>query len=96
MKIQLLPDKFTVCQLDAVDLVDLEDDFVFLKIRGAMDFSLIGIISRLTSVLAAEDIPVFVISTFNTDYFFVKDEDLSKALYVLEDEYQTVIDQEDI
>lgn len=126
MKIQLLPDKFTVCQLDAVDLVNLEDDFVFLaktdeeislvcrsqaapsptqaeedgwrglKICGAMDFSLIGIISRLTSVLAAEDIPVFVISTFNTDYFFVKDEDLSKALYVLEDEYQTVIDQEDI
>lgn len=64
-----------------------------LKIGGPMDFSMIGIISRLTSVLAAEDIPVFVISTFDTDYIFVKDEDLTKALFVLEDEYGISIDE---
>lgn len=65
-----------------------------LKIGGPMDFSMIGIIARLTSVLAAEDIPVFVISTFDTDYIFVKDEDLTKALFVLEDEYSISIDEE--
>ncbi|MDO4542270.1 MAG: ACT domain-containing protein [Bacillota bacterium] len=70
-----------------------EDGWRGLRIAGTMDFTMIGVISRLTSVLAAEDIPVFVISTFDTDYIFIKDEDLSKALYVLEDEYKTVVSE---
>ncbi len=53
------------------------------KVLGVLDFSEIGIISSLTRPLAENGVSVFVISTFDTDYFMVKETDLAKAVDAL-------------
>jgi len=54
-----------------------------LKVEGKLDFTLVGILSSLTSSLAHVGIVVFVISTYDTDYIFVKDSDLDRAVAAL-------------
>ena len=53
------------------------------KVEGPLDFSEIGIIFSLTQPLAQNRVAVFVISTFDTDYFMVKEKDLAKTVDVL-------------
>ena len=48
-----------------------------------MDFSLIGILAKIASVLADKGISIFAVSTYNTDYVMVKKENFQKALEVL-------------
>ena len=60
------------------------------RIQGVLDFSLIGILSKLSGILAEHKIGIFAISTFNTDYILVKEENFEKALKVLETEGYTV------
>jgi uncharacterized protein len=50
------------------------------KVDGVLDFSLVGIIHCLTKPLKDNGIPVFIISTFNTDYLFVSEEDFGKTM----------------
>jgi hypothetical protein len=64
------------------------------KVRGLLDFSEIGIIFSVTRPLAENGVSVFVISTFNTDYFMVKENDLAKAVDALTAEGHEV-DSED-
>jgi hypothetical protein len=52
-------------------------------VEGPLDFSEIGIIFSLTQPLAQNNVPVFVISTFDPDYFMVKEKDLAKTIDVL-------------
>ena len=61
------------------------------RIQGVLDFSLIGILSKLSGILAEHKIGIFAISTFNTDYILVKEENFEKALKVLETEGYTVL-----
>ena len=57
-----------VCeQLDAVDIL-AEKDWRALKVLGPLDFSEIGILARLSGVLARDSISIFVISTYDTGY----------------------------
>ena len=49
------------------------------------DFSLIGILARISSILAENRIGIFAVSTFNTDYIFVKKNDFDKSIKALED-----------
>ena len=53
------------------------------RIQGVLDFSLIGILSKLSGILAAHRIGIFAVSTYNTDYILVKEEDFERALEVL-------------
>jgi hypothetical protein len=62
----------------------IQRGFRALKIRGPLDFSLTGVLSRLLAPLAASEIPVFVVSTFDTDYLLVRDEHLQRAIEALE------------
>lgn len=50
---------------------------------GTLDFSLIGILSRITAVLAENNIGIFAVSTFDTDYILVKSENFDKSVSVL-------------
>jgi hypothetical protein len=50
------------------------------RVKGILDFSLVGIINDITRPLKDNKITVFVISTFNTDYVFVKDESFQNAI----------------
>ena len=61
------------------------------KVLGPLDFSEIGIIFSLTRPLAENGVSVFVISTFDTDYFMVKQKDLTKAIDALTAEGHKII-----
>ncbi|MBN1926684.1 MAG: ACT domain-containing protein [Prolixibacteraceae bacterium] len=50
------------------------------KVDGIIDFSIVGIIHEITKPLKENGISVFVVSTFNTDYIFVKKESFQKAI----------------
>ena len=60
-----------------------EDGWRAFRIEGILDFSLIGILAGISSVLAAAGIGIFVVSTFNTDYVLVKEGDLDWAIDAL-------------
>ena len=55
-------------------------DWRILKITDPLDLSMTGILAMFTDVLKKEDIPVFVISTFNTDYILIKQDYLDRAV----------------
>ena len=64
--------------------LEREDGWRAFRIQGVLDFSLIGILSKISALLAEQQIGIFVISTFNTDYILTKTESYDKALEVLE------------
>lgn len=53
------------------------------KVMGVLDFSMIGVIAKISAILAAADISIFVVSTYNTDYIFVKSEVYDKCAETL-------------
>lgn len=71
-----------VCEPDFApeNTLACEFDWKALKIEGILDFSLIGVISRISSILAESGVSVFVISTYNTDYILIKAKDLIKTV----------------
>lgn len=52
------------------------------KVEDQLDLEQAGIISSLTGPLARAHISVFSVSTFDTDYVLVKEDDLEKAISV--------------
>ena len=65
------------------NVTDRDDGWRAFRIQGVLDFSLIGILSKISSVLAENEIGIFAISTFNTDYILTKKENYDKAIAVL-------------
>jgi len=63
-----------------------EDGWKGFRIQGVLDFSLIGILSKISGILAAHKIGIFAVSTYNTDYILVKEENYERALKVLSSE----------
>lgn len=74
-----------VCVTENVpeNVIVREDGWKAFRIRGILDFSLTGVLSQLSTLLAGEGIGLFAISTFNTDYVLTKKEDYEKSLQVL-------------
>lgn len=60
-----------------------EKDWRMMKVEGVLDFSLIGILSEISTVLAEASVSVFVVSTYDTDYIMVKQNKLADALHAL-------------
>jgi hypothetical protein len=54
-----------------------------LKVRGPLDFSLTGVLASLASPLAEAGISIFAISTYDSDYILVRDQDLERAKVIL-------------
>ena len=50
---------------------------------GWKGFRIEGILSKLSGILADNKIGIFAVSTFNTDYILVKEENFERALHVL-------------
>jgi hypothetical protein len=67
-----------------------DDGWRGFRIEGVLDFSLIGILSKLSGILAENKIGIFAVSTFNTDYILVKGENFERAMTVLADAGYTV------
>lgn len=66
--------------------VRYEADWRILKIEGPLDFSLIGVLSKISSSLAQNAISIFAVSTYDTDYILVKDKNIDSAVEVLQNE----------
>ena len=75
-----------VCRTGDVPAVSREDGFKAFRIQGELDFSLIGILARISDILARREIGIFVVSTYNTDYVLTKGADFGRALKALEEE----------
>ncbi len=63
-----------------------------LKIEGILDFGLVGIVAGVSAVLAAAQLGIFVLSTYNTDYILVKQAGLAKAVEALRSSGYQVIE----
>lgn len=74
-----------VCPTSAVpdNTIAREDSWKGFRIVGTLDFSLIGILSKISGILAEERIGIFAVSTFDTDYVFVKAENFARAVEAL-------------
>lgn len=120
MELKKLDYNFSVCKVESLADVDLNQEFCFVgktdeeisvvcrtelvpertiaredgwkgfRIQGVLDFSMIGILSKVSTILAENEIGLFAISTYNTDYILVKEEKFEKALNVLEQAGYTV------
>lgn len=62
-----------------------EDGWRAFRFSGVLDFSLVGILSKVSGILAEAKIGIFAVSTYNTDYILVKAADLARACQVLSD-----------
>ena len=55
------------------------------KIDGSFDLNQTGVISSISSPLADAGISIYIISTYDTDYFLVKEGNLDKTISTLSD-----------
>ena len=56
-----------------------EHNWRCFKVLGPLDFSLTGIISKISSTFAESKISIFAISTYDTDYILVKSQQVELA-----------------
>ena len=63
--------------------IERSDGWRGFRIEGTLDFSLVGILSKLSTILAENKIGIFAVSTFNTDYILVKAENFDRAMEAL-------------
>lgn len=63
-----------VCETVSVPANTLarEDGWRAFRVCGVLEFSIVGVLARLSALLAAEGISIFAVSTYNTDYLFTK------------------------
>ena len=64
-----------VCRTEdtPANTTDRDDGWRAFRIEGVLDFSLIGILSRISTILAENKIGIFAVSTYNTDYILIKE-----------------------
>ena len=86
---------------DELSVIAVQNDFVserftcnkdwrILKITGPLDFSLIGIIADISTIMKDSKISIFSISTYDTDYILVKQKDLKTAIKALTDKEHNI------
>jgi uncharacterized protein len=66
------------------DLVEVDSDksdtgWACFKVEGPLDFSLVGVLAGISSVLAEVGVSIFAVSTFDMDYILVKQEQAQAA-----------------
>jgi len=73
-----------VCDCDAVpESVRQEGPYAMLRIVGSMELGLVGVLASIAGPLATAGLPIFVVSTFDTDYILVRDAERERAEEVL-------------
>ena len=79
-------EKSLVCLTSEVppNVIRRDDGWKALRIQGVLEFSLIGILSKIAAILADHNILIFAVSTYNTDYLLIKKENYEKAIQALE------------
>lgn len=87
-------EKSLVCPIALVpeNALTVDKTWSVFRIEGVLDFSLIGILSKISSLLAENNIGIFAISTYNTDYILTKTADFQRALQVLNEATYTILE----
>ena len=65
------------------NILECDNDWKAFRIQGVLDFSLIGVLSGIASLMAENNIGIFAVSTYNTDYILTKRENFEKAIGLL-------------
>jgi hypothetical protein len=74
-----------VCPEDVVpEAITAERGWRCLRVAGPLDFALTGVLAALSQPLAGAGVPIFAISTYDTDYLLVKENRLTAAAAALE------------
>jgi uncharacterized protein len=63
--------------------VKAERDWICFRLEGPFAFSETGVLASLIDPLAERYVPIFAVSTYNTDYVFVQQEFADTALAAL-------------
>ena len=80
-----------VCPKEAVpEGVKCERGWRCQRVAGTIPFTVVGVIASVTTPLAEAGISVFAISTFDTDYLLVMEEDLERVVDILRRRGHTV------
>jgi hypothetical protein len=75
-----------VCAADRVpEEHQPKSPWVCFKLERPFSFSEVGILASVISPLAETGVPIFAVSTFDTDYVFVGEENVEIALQSLRD-----------
>ena len=72
-----------VCMSDqapTAGVLDRCDGWTAFRVAGTMEFTLTGIVARISQVLADAELGIFVVSTFDTDYILVNHNDADLAV----------------
>ena len=69
-----------------------EDGWRGFRVCGVLDFSLVGILANISSLLAGQGISIFAVSTYNTDYLFTKAEAFDRALETLAHAWYAILE----
>jgi hypothetical protein len=79
-------EKSLVCptRLVPTDTLERADGWRAFRIAGVLDFSMVGVLAGISDILARNDIGIFAISTFNTDYILTRTAQFDEALRRLE------------
>jgi uncharacterized protein len=73
-----------VCPEDGVpESISRERDWRALRLEGTFDLSMVGILASVASPLAEAGASIFAVSTFDTDYVLVREEQLDLAVDTL-------------
>ena len=79
------PDEFSiVCNQSLVPFdVKAEKNWRVIRIKGQLDFSLVGILKKVICPLSENKISIYTISTYDTDYILIKEDNFEKAMQIL-------------
>ena len=88
-------DTLSVVVPSSVNLVSLESDkgWRALELLGPLELSMVGIMANLGTVLAKAKVSMFIVSTFDTDFFLVKADKLHDAVTALQEDGYTIVGQ---
>jgi hypothetical protein len=79
------PDELSVVcvEAEAPEGAKTERGWHIFQVIGPLEFSLTGILAAIAAPLAQAGVSIFAISTFDTDYVLVKEENLAQAMNAL-------------
>ncbi|HTM57252.1 MAG TPA: ACT domain-containing protein [Candidatus Udaeobacter sp.] len=81
-----------VCAEDDVppSMTRVEPGWRAIGLRGPIPFSETGVLASVIQPLASAGVPVFALSTFDTDYVLVREADLARAIQTLSADFEIV------
>ena len=88
------PDEISlVCESAHVpaNAIEIEAGWKAFRVAGVLDFGLVGVLAKISNILAEAEISIFAISTYNTDYVLLKAEDFDRGLQLLMNNGYTAI-----